>query len=489
MNFKTKVMKKTLLIISTLLITGLSFSQAITMGGTSIWTQVNVPTSADLLDIDFADDNELIGFIGTSNNELLKTIDGGATWEIVNKTIDTSGITTGGITNPNLSYGAIYDLEFSDENNGFMLMSVWTGGFVPPSNGLFQTTDGGNNWTQVIGGGNTFSGAGPTTINLSSNNDLFIGSSNYNTNLGTTNSIISEFVNSTFSTNAEFDIMSVSTPTDIDFRDSLGLASTNGIYILRTVDGGQTWDTINTGLDINTSITSVAIFDELTAYAGYVSNGLSWGLLKSEDGGLTWFQDMNSATFFYPKWTSVETKGKETISAQIGTSNVDLHYPVYAGAEINASFTFGMIFESNDGINWNYIEVDEKINGIASNDFWTTNNFVGIPTALVRNTFAIGNNGYLVRNAMTTGNASISENQDLTIKVYPNPASEKITIELKDAELWELSILDGNMKEININEINSNQQKEVNISDLPKGLYYIILTKDNQKITNSVVKF
>ena len=52
-----------------------------------------------------------------------------------------------------------------------------------------------------------------------------------------------------------------------------------------------------------------------------------------------------------------------------------------------------------------------------------------------------------------------------------------------------LKIVDANMKEINIQEVNSNQQKEVNISDLPKGLYYIILTKENQKITNSVVKF
>ena len=86
MNFKTTIMKTITLIISTLLITGLSFSQ-ISMWGTSTWTQVNVPTSADLLDIDFADNNELIGYIGTSNFELLKTTDGGATWEIVNKTI------------------------------------------------------------------------------------------------------------------------------------------------------------------------------------------------------------------------------------------------------------------------------------------------------------------------------------------------------------------------------------------------------------------
>ena len=47
MNFKTTIMKTITLIISTLLITGLSFSQ-ISMGGTSTWTQVNVPTSADM---------------------------------------------------------------------------------------------------------------------------------------------------------------------------------------------------------------------------------------------------------------------------------------------------------------------------------------------------------------------------------------------------------------------------------------------------------
>ncbi len=121
---------------------------------------------------------------------------------------------------------------------------------------------------------------------------------------------------------------------------------------------------------------------------------------------------MSSATFFYPQWTSVETKGKETWS---GFNPVDVHYPVYAGAEINTGNNSGMIFESNDGLNWNYVEVDEKINAIASNDLWTTNNFAGTPTNLLRNTFAIGNNGYLLRNSEATGNASISTNEDIDI--------------------------------------------------------------------------
>ena len=111
-------------------------------------------------------------------------------------------------------------------------------------------------------------------------------------------------------------------------------------------------------------------------------------------------------------------------------------------------FIHRSVFESNDGLNWNYVEVDEKINAIASNDLWTTNNFAGTPTNLLRNTFAIGNNGYLLRNSEATGNASISTNEDIDIQVYPNPASEKVTIKMEDAQQWNLTIVDANMKEI-----------------------------------------
>jgi hypothetical protein len=126
-----------------------------------------------------------------------------------------------------------------------------------------------------------------------------------------------------------------------------------------------------------------------------------------------------------------------------------------------------MIVESNDGINWNYVEVEDGINEIASNDYWTTNNFSGTPTNLLRNTFAIGNNGYLLRNSEATGNASISSNEEIDIQVFPNPASEKITIKIEDAQQWNLTIVDANSKEINIQEVNSNQQKEVNQRYLP----------------------
>ena len=36
--------------------------------------------------------------------------------------------------------------------------------------------------------------------------------------------------------------------TDMDFHNALGLATTNGQYILRSTDYGTTWDTINAGI-------------------------------------------------------------------------------------------------------------------------------------------------------------------------------------------------------------------------------------------------
>mgnify|MGYP001168895911 CR=1 FL=1 len=63
-----------------------------------------------------------------------------------------------------------------------------------------------------------------------------------------------------------------------------------------------------------------------------------------------------------------------------------------------------------------------------------------------------------VNNSEATGNASISTNEEIDIQVFPNPASEKITIKIEDAQQWNLTIVDANSKEINLQEVNSKQQ-------------------------------
>ena len=450
-------MKNFLLFITGLLISGISYAQAL-----STWTQVELPTTANLLDIDFP--TYEIGYIGAANGELLKTTDGGLTWDIVNFTVSSP--------NPNI-LGAIYDIEFSDINNGYMLMGV--NGPSGNAGYLYTTSDGGSSWTTLNHNGNVMSMG---SIYSSSIDHLFLGGVGF-----FESSLIMEYENTNWTQNVGIPTTISPTSaivTDMDFYDNLGLAATNGQYILRSEDHGQTWDTTNTNLEANSTITSVLIVDEFIAYAGYHNNGMSFGLLKSEDGGLTWFQDVNSATFFYPQWLCVE---------QTDAFSINEPKSVYAGAQIEAGTTTGfggMIFESIDGLIWDYTAVEQAIHAIASNDHEAFIDFAG-NTVPVKRTFAVGDLGYLITN-WTNQLVSLNEIEEVNVQLYPNPATNKIVIEMEDASSWNIQLLDNVMKELTIDVLSTKTKQEINISSFSAGIYYVILTKNGEKITKTVVK-
>ena len=451
-------MKKQVLFIIGLLVVKVSFAQI-----PSTWNQISIPTNADLLDIHFPTDQ--IGFISTRDGELLKTIDYGLTWQILDFSI----------TNPNPNAnGAIYDIEFSDENHGYMLMNVNGPSFAPAF--LYETIDGGSTWTTIEPNGNI---AALGSIYSKENNHLFVGGHGW-----FESSLILEYANGQWTQNAGVPTAVSPTEavvTEMDFYNDLGLASTHGEYILRSTDGGQSWDTTNTGLGQNAVITSVLIADPLTAYAGYYYDDISYGILKSEDAGLTWFQDMSSATFFYPKWTCVENSDQSASNGK-----------VYAGASIfendpNAPLK-GMIFESENLFEWTYTEMEEKINAIASKDVDHVIDWFG-NTVLIKNTFAIGNNGLLVNNSVfPTAGSQILTSQG--IELFPNPCTDYIRIQLNDAENWNVQIFDAQMKRITTDDCmnNNNNTKVINVNELSAGMYTVVLSKGNKSVTKNFLK-
>jgi photosystem II stability/assembly factor-like uncharacterized protein len=213
-------------------------------------------TSTDLTDVFFVDENN--GY--ASGGTMLKTTDGGLTWNDIGgggssvSFIDVNnGIVVGDgkiykTTNAGSDWSETFsdyelylrDVEFIDMNNAIV---------VGDSGKILKSTDGGNTWNEQSSG---------TTNNLSS-----VAFANLNSGLAV----------SWFDEN-------------------------NGSLILKTTDGGINWSSYIAGSDPNGGIYDLldVSFPDLTNgfVVGdiYSSDGHETHLLKTTDGGSTWFEQI-----------------------------------------------------------------------------------------------------------------------------------------------------------------------------------------------------
>ncbi|MFY7889640.1 MAG: T9SS type A sorting domain-containing protein [Spirosomataceae bacterium] len=93
------------------------------------------------------------------------------------------------------------------------------------------------------------------------------------------------------------------------------------------------------------------------------------------------------------------------------------------------------------------------------------------------------NNPSSVRLELITG---IEELNALGIKLYPNPTSDKITIE-SDTKPMQLRLVDAMgtvLKELMIRD----EKKEISLSDYPTGLYFLHINKENKTASFKILK-
>lgn len=77
---------------------------------------------------------------------------------------------------------------------------------------------------------------------------------------------------------------------------------------------------------------------------------------------------------------------------------------------------------------------------------------------------------------------------DYNVFVYPNPARSQITVSLpQNYNRGELTLVDVNAKEILTQKFKGNRA-QINISNLPDGIYFLQISYDNQLITKKIIK-
>lgn len=396
------------------------------------WFQVPTGTTKQLNTIDFPSNN--VGYIGGNDSLLLKSTDGGQTWQELTYT----GVTF-------LPGGEhIVQLDFVTENIGFMTVGPYTG--------AYKTTDGGQTWTLL-----------PVSGNLCYTRGLYFTDEN-NGFIGGSGCFQGELINRM--TNGTLDAATSPVTFDpqkqvsaFDFDGNFGLASSIGGRILRTTDGGNNWDTIPVPMNPSdtVSVNSILIIDDTLCYAAYSNTGTGFGLYISTDAGLTWEDDPNSMTFFYPDMMDLclAGNGKMITCGKPGWDNT------------------GLIFITNGVIQENMISLDHPLRSCAA-----------YGDSVV---FAAGENGYLVTNVPLAQLGLNEPQQSQTgITTFPNPATGIIT----------LSIPEGNLSEMNYRvmtvsgslvEHGTLQGSQLNTTHYAPGVYLLHITTGEQLLTTRIV--
>lgn len=195
-----------------------------------------------------------IDLSGNSKGVILQTTDGGETWE----------------TRQNLSK-AMNAIDVIDENH------VWA---VGREGLILHTSNGGESWSVSP---SPIDGTLMSVCFVDENNGWIVSMSNWGQMIHTQNGGLSWVQQANPTSNPLYDVFFINQNKGW----AVGLDST----ILRTTNGGQTWERVITNASEGYRFTSVFFIDEMK---GWVV-GIYGSIFITEDGGLTW-QEINSGT-------------------------------------------------------------------------------------------------------------------------------------------------------------------------------------------------
>jgi hypothetical protein len=226
-----------------------------------------------------------------------------------------------------------------------------------------------------------------------------------------------------------------------------GYAISNYGSIIKTINGGLSWTIQSLGFSLN----SVFFTDVNTGYI--VGNGGK--ILKTTDGGLSW-------------------------NALISGTSSNLHSVNFT--DNNTGYIVGwhglILTTSNGGLTWN------------PSPYMTNNNLNFVYFTNSNTAYIVGDNGTILKTTNGGGLGIPETTLTKNLKVYPNPATNSLTLNLSQMQQQQnasLSIYDIQGKQLLQQNI-SEAQTQINISNFAKGIYIVKLQTDKETLQSKFVK-
>ena len=439
-----------------------------TSDGGITWQETQLPPPSYVFDIHSAIYlTPSITLAAGSSCLLIRSTNGGGDWENISET----------------SFAfPVENVQFVNSNTGFALDNPDLRGTAGKH--LWKTTDGGQSW--IIN--KTLWGYGGCFHFLDEANGF--AASNYFTD----ESIFYRTMDCGATWEETNFIMDV-TPADIRFYD-LQSGIIAGDKILKTIDGGNSWEVVHTGSGNYLRILYLSA-DEIVIVGEH-------SLIFSLDGGLSWTERgisdatpvsnafmKDDRTIFITSGNAIYWSDDQGINWNPVTLNnanpVELKSIYFSSANVGfaaGSGTYETMLKTTDGgLTWNVIDVPATS---ALTCIWFFDDLHG---------FVFGEKG-LVLETYTGGVVGIAETEReremLAGVAYPNPFSDNFTIDLGEA--WRgqpiiLEVYDPAGRLILKKNIVS-QRQQITFTDTGKGLYfYRLLIEKSSSEMRKLIKF
>lgn len=343
---------------------------------------------------------------------------------------------------------------------------------------ILKTIDGGANWVQKISN---------TTYNIkklqfvNQNVGYALGSDstlNFGNILKTINGGESWTVIRTFN---------LSNTSDLSCVNENIFCYTNNHILYKSIDGGDTFQTINT----TDFIQNIQFINEQVGYALG-----SAGLVKTIDGGITWNFVRNNVTIFYFLNENVgffRTGAGLSKTTDGGISIINL---------TTVDHTMQKIFPPNESIIWGVTgellldgqpKYTTRVEVLNTEDFQRIDASIPILKSIhftnPTKGYGVAWGGEIYKNTTGTMLGLNGINSEKSIKIYPNPTSDQITIAFSEqpASVFSIEILDSLGKGVFHKVYNLENNIIINTKPLSKGVYFLTVAKQEKRQTQKLI--
>lgn len=421
------------------------------------WTEEVLNSSKNLLSIDFSGTNLLVSGEAITYN----STDNGQSWNLTDEGVRPANLVA---------------VDFANNLNG---VTVGRNSTANSNNLIFTTTDGGITWARtksLTSSSAAFNavhllpdGNGIVNRSSSSSSGQYFLTNDFGVTWQTRTPIGnlassacwmrnanaytlggSEIYN-TLNNGSNWDSFDSLNITAFYFpSDNIGYAIGQRIY--KTVDGGMNWNEI-TEPQQNQNYKQIQF---LTDDIGFVSS-TNAGVFKTVDGGMSW-----------TSFTNITGSIKFLFLSELSIFNIQ-------GGNL-------VLYTNDGGVTWDNLAENNTVSTNLSNASILDGKIIGI-----------GNNSDIYSLSIPTFSSllSIEEKTEDKFIIYPNPASEVITIKNKASNIisdLELVTING---ESVFKKENTNYAAELtlNISNLKAGIYFLKINFKGAIITKKIVKY